>query len=110
MLNSKATYLFLFFAFCSILFCNCAKTEKTEAITAEVTAAQMEGRRSAGMILGPEWKDTAQLQRALIDIKSRQSKYIINEKPACAEAFDSAFISTIRSVNPELSKKIRPEE
>lgn len=68
----------------------------------------MEGRRAAGMILGPEWQDTAKLQRALIETKARQSKYILEGKPKCAEAFDSAFISTIRSVNPSLAKKIKP--
>lgn len=68
----------------------------------------MEGRRAAGRILGPEWKDTTQLKKALIETKVRQSKYIIDGKPECAEAFDSAFISTIRTVNPELAKKIKP--
>lgn len=86
----------------------CSGTEKTEAITAEITAAQMEGRRAAGMIVGPVWKDTAKLQRALLDTKVKQSKYLIDGKPECAEAFDSAFISTIRSVNPSLAKKIKP--
>ena len=91
-----------------IYLSSCAYTEKTEDITAEITAAQMEGRRSAGEILGPEWKDTVKLQKALLDMKARQSKYLINNKPRCAEAFDSTFISTIRSVNPSLAKKIKP--
>lgn len=85
----------------------CAETEKTEGITAEITAAQLEGRRAAGLILGPEWTDTAQLERALLDAKAKQSKYIIDGKPECAEAFDSTFISTIRTINPDLAKKIR---
>ena len=89
-------------------FLSCAQTEKTEAVTAEITAAQMEGRRAAGIILGPEWKDTLKLQKALIEAKVRQSKYIIEGKPQCAEAFDSTFISTIRTVNPDLAKKIKP--
>ena len=89
------------------LLTSCAQTEKTEATTAEITAAQMEGRRAAGMILGPEWKDTLQLQRALLDTKVKQSKYIIDCKPQCAEAFDSTFMSTIRSVNPDLANKLK---
>ena len=87
-------------------FISCAQTEKTEEVTAEITAAQMEGRRAAGRILGPEWKDTAQLKNALIEIKSKQSKYIIDGKMKCAAAFDSAFISTIRSANLDLAKKL----
>lgn len=85
----------------------CTQTEKTEAITAEITAAQLEGRKAAGLILGPEWKDTVELRKALLDIKTRQSKYILDGKQECAEAFDSTFISTIRTVNPELARKIR---
>ena len=96
--------------FCIILFLlaliSCTQTEKTEAITAEITAAQMEGRRSAGIILAPEWKDSVKLREALLEIKAKQSKYIIEGKPECANAFDSTFISTIRSVNPVLAKKL----
>lgn len=97
---------FIFILLISAVLYACSQTEKTEAITAEITAAQMEGRRAAGIILGPEWKDTVQLRRALIDAKVKQSKYIIAGKPECAEAFDSTFISTIRSVNPDLAKKL----
>ena len=89
-------------------FTACEYTEKTEAVTAEITAAQMEGRKAAGVILGPEWKDTAQLKIALLDAKVKQSKYIIEGKRECADAFDSTFISTIRIVNPDLAKKIKP--
>lgn len=97
------------FSLCMMLFSvSCSQTEKTEAITAEITAAQMEGRKAAGIILGPEWKDSTKLRDALLDAKTRQSRYIIEGKQKCAEAFDSAFISTIRSVNPDLAKKLNP--
>lgn len=99
----KALFVCLF-ALC--LF-SCKQTEKTEAITAEITAAQMEGRRAAGIILGPEWKDTAKLQNKLIEIKAQQSKYLIDGKPECAAAFDSTFLSTIRTVNPSLARKLK---
>ena len=98
-------YLFLFLIL--IGFAGCAQTEKTEEITSEIMAAQMEGRRAAGLILGPQWNDTTKLQRALMDAKVKQSKYIIDGKPKCAEAFDSSFYSTIRTVNPDLAKKLR---
>ena len=97
----------VFFVFLSLLLFACSETEKTEAITAEITAAQMEGRRAAGKILAPEWQDTVKLQHALLDAKVKQSKYILEGKKECADAFDSAFISTIRTVNPRLAKKIR---
>lgn len=103
--------LFRYFAVIGLLCllaASCRQTEKTEAITAEITAAQMEGRRAAGIILGPEWKDTTKLQMALIEAKAKQSKYLIDGKSECAAAFDSTFISTIRAVNPSLAKKLQP--
>lgn len=87
---------------------SCTQTEKTEEVTADITAAQMEGRRAAGLILGPEWKDSTKLQNTIIEIKARQSKYLLEGKTKSAEAFDSAFISTIRTVNPSLAKQIKP--
>lgn len=95
-------------ALLGMVISSCAQTEKTEAITAEITAAQMEGRRAAGVILAPEWEDTVKLRQALIEAKVKQSKYLINGKPECAAAFDSTFISTIRRVNPDLARKIKP--
>lgn len=97
---------FLLFGF--LFLASCSQTEKTEEITAEITAAQMEGRRAAGTIVGPEWNDSAKLKIALMEAKAVQSKYLINGQHKCAEAFDSAFVSTIRTVNPELAKKIKP--
>ena len=96
----------IFFLLLPIFLFSCSQTEKTEDVTAEITAAQMEGRRAAGVILGPEWKDTIKLQRALMDTKVKQSRYLIDGKPECAAAFDSAFLSTIRTVNPTLAKKL----
>lgn len=101
-------YFLILISVVNILCVGCAQTEKTEEITAEITAAQMEGRRAAGVILGPEWKDTVKLRQALIDAKVKQSKYLIDGKPECAAAFDSSFYSTIRTVNPDLAKKIKP--
>lgn len=93
----------------SLAFYSCTQTEKTEAITAEITAAQMEGRRAAGLILAPNWQDSTLLQKALIETKVKQSQYLINGNPKAAEAFDSSFLSTIRSVNPDLARKITPQ-
>ena len=89
-------------------FISCSQTERTEEITADIVAAQMEGRRAAGIILGPVWTDSAKLQNAIIEAKAKQSKYLLEGKTKSAEAFDSAFISTIRTVNPKLAKQIKP--
>ena len=98
--------LFLAVSFLLLTFTSCRQTEETEAITAEITAAQMEGRKAARDIVTGNWQDTSKLQVKLLEIKSRQSKYLIDGKTKCAEAFDSAFISTVRTVRPDLAKSI----
>lgn len=84
----------------------CTETEHTEEITAEITAAQMEGRSTARNFVNREWKDSTKLKQQLLEAKSRHGKYIENGKPECAAAYDSAFISTIRAVRPELARSI----
>ena len=84
----------------------CSGTEKTEGITAEIEAAQMEGRNAARLFLSRDMTDTMQMQRSILEAKAKQSKYIVDKKPECAEAFDSAFVSTLRSVRPDLAREI----
>lgn len=85
---------------------SCARTEKTEETVAEIEAAQMEGRNAAKEFLTRQWKDTLELNKHLLDVRARQSKYTIDKKQKCAEAFDSAFISTMRTVDPALAKEL----
>ena len=103
----KIFFLFFFF---NLLFLSCKQTEETEEITAEITAAQMEGRSRARDILVTNWKDTAQLQKKLLETKAVQSQYLIKGQKKSAEAFDSAFIKTIRTVNPKLYKAIQEDK
>ena len=91
--------------FCFI-FSSCAKTEKTEAITAEITAAQIEGRKAAREIITKDWNDSISLRNKLLEIKAKQSEYIIQGKKESAQAFDSAFISTVRTIRPDIAKKL----
>ena len=92
-----------------LFFFSCSETEKTEEITAEITAAQIEGRNAARNFISKEWDDSIQLQKALLDAKAKQSIYLIKGKTKSAAAFDSAFFSTIKTVRPDISKKIRPD-
>lgn len=81
-------------------------TEETEETTAEIEAAMMQGRNTARHFINKEWKDTLELINHLLDAKSVQSEYVIKNKPRSAEAFDTAFIQTVRAVNPELALTI----
>ncbi|MCM1377373.1 MAG: hypothetical protein NC097_06235 [Clostridium sp.] len=79
------------------------QTEQAEETAAEIEAAQMMGRDAARDFVNRQWDDTLQLQGALLEVRSIQSKFTIEGKKKSAAAFDSAFISTMRTVRPELS-------
>jgi hypothetical protein len=80
----------------------CAGTEKTEALTAEITAAQMEGRNAARPIINREWKDTTGFNKTLEKALEKRYTYLKHGRPECAEAFDSTFVRTVRTVRPDL--------
>lgn len=85
-------------------------TEQTEAETASVEAAMMQGRESARKFVNTRWNDSIELMSALLEAKSVQSKYLLDNKEAEAAAFDSAFIGEIRAVNPQLATAITSDK
>ena len=90
-----------------VVAASCSRTEKTEAVAAEIEAAQMEGRNAAREFVNREWKDTMQLQSLLLEARARKSKYEIENKPECAAAYDSAFVSTLHSVRPDVARELK---
>lgn len=84
----------------------CARTEHTEAVTAEITAAQMEGRNAARLIIIKNWKDTTGIHKAISHARLHRQKYDSVGNKAAAAMFDSTFNQTIRTVRPALAKKI----
>ena len=102
------------------LFFSCS--EKSEQAAATETADQMEdtnpiaienaaieGRNAAKEIVRKDWSDTVEMQKAVLEVRARNSRYEIEGKPRCKAAFDSAFFSTIRTVRPELAKTLDPK-
>ena len=83
----------------------CARTEHTEAVTAEIEAAQMMGRKAARPVLISAPADSAGLRKCLREIT--KTAYDSLGRHDCAAAYDSAFISTLRSVNPPLAGRVR---
>lgn len=92
----------------SSLFMGCSR--RAEQISAEEMAEQMEagneGREAAKAIITREWKDTMQLQQAILEARAANSKYEMEGKSKCKEAFDTAFFNTIRTVRPDLANEI----
>ena len=87
-------------------------SEKAERISAEEMAEQMEaakeGREAAKAIVTKEWKDSMELQEAVLSARAANSKYEIDGKAGCKAAFDTAFFNTIRTVRPELADRLQP--
>lgn len=84
----------------------CAQTERTEAITADITAAQMEGRNAARDIIIYNWNDTTGISKAIAKARQPRLKYdTVGNHPASA-MFDTTFNKTIRTVRPELARKL----
>lgn len=85
----------------AFLFASCRQTEKTEAVTAEIEAAQMQGKEAARWLLHQEIADSAAL--VMHAEKARARKYELERegKKEEAAAFDSAFVKTVKSVNPK---------
>ena len=95
-------YSFLFAASTAVFLPSCAGTEKTEAITAEITAAQMEGRNAARYIIHKQWKDTTGFGKEIDKAFRVRAQYIKEGQAECAAAFDSTFVRTVRAVRPDL--------
>ncbi len=89
-----------------LLLSACANTERTEAITAEITAAQMEGRNAARDIVIYPWNYPTGVSKAITKARIPRMKYDTIGHKAATAAFDTTFNQTIRTVRPELAKKL----
>lgn len=72
----------------------------------EIANAAIEGRNAAKEIVRKNWSDSVEIQRAVLEVRARNSRYDMEGKSKCKAAFDSAFFSTIRTVRPDLAKAL----
>lgn len=87
----------------------CKKIERSEAVTAQIEAAQIEGRKATRLIFGSDKIPTDSLQlRQLVDSVRMRNKYHRDTiyTPEEVAAFDSAYISTIRALSPEVARRL----
>ncbi|MDE6296747.1 MAG: hypothetical protein K2L89_02785 [Muribaculaceae bacterium] len=86
---------------------SCGKTmrgiEEGEETQAEIEAAMMDGRSAAREFINKRWDDTIQLQGLLLEARTKRIPYDTVNKPRCREAYDSAFVSTIRTTRPDIA-------
>lgn len=81
-------------------------TDKGEEAEADIEAAWMEGRNSARIFLNREWKDTAELRSRMREARARKAEWDSVGQHKAAAAYDSAFVSTIRTVSPKVAEKL----
>ena len=98
-------YMFLAVTALLLLAGGCGNNKAAEE-EADIIAAQMEGREAARIFVGKEWKDTTELQKLLLEARSRRTKYDTIGKSKAAAAYDSAFVSTVRTVRPDIARHI----
>lgn len=78
--------------------------------SADMATAAIEGREAAKVIVTKEWKDTAALQRAVLDARAKNSRYEMAGEKRSKAAFDSAFYSTIKTVRPDLEQALHKKK
>lgn len=83
------------------------KFEQGQENAADVEAAMMQGREAARIFINRKWTDTAELQRNLLEARARRCVYDTTGRRESAAAFDSGFVSTIRTVNPEIARHLQ---
>lgn len=81
-----------------------ADTAQNEA--ADIEAAVMQGRTAARAFLDADTTDTLAIQSRLLEARAIQSRYITAGKTDYAEAFDTAFIHTLRAANPAVARAV----
>lgn len=71
---------------------------------AQIEQAHLEGREAARPFINREFKDSIELQLELVKAGATRAKY--DSMPQCRAAYDSAFISTVRTVKPEIAAEL----
>lgn len=71
----------------------------------QIEEAHLAGREAARTFISRQWHDSLELQEQLVDAGARRAVY--DSLPKCRAAYDSAFISTIRTVRPEIAHELQ---
>lgn len=102
----KSIIVLLLISITAVAVSGCTKTDKGEEAAADIEAAMMQGREAAKLFVSRPWKDTAELRHKLIEVRVRKIRYDSLGKIECGNAYDSAFVSTIRTIRPDIAEKL----
>ncbi|MCM1369993.1 MAG: hypothetical protein NC204_06420 [Candidatus Amulumruptor caecigallinarius] len=70
----------------------------------ELEEARNTGREAARVFVNTVWKDTLEIQRQLLESRVAKSKF--DGKKDCEQLFDSAFISTVKTIRPDVAAEL----
>ncbi len=74
---------------------------------AQIDSAKNAGREAARRIIVREWTDSMAFQNAVLEARAAKSVYEMAHRTKSVAAFDSAFISTIRTTRPDLARQLQ---
>lgn len=97
-----------------IALASCSGSGEQDGTTNNGTLSEAErqqvvnqARREAGKVIKvSDEKDTFALQDKLLEVRSIQSRYVLEGRKVEAEVFDTAFLHTLRASRPELARDI----
>lgn len=80
------------------------KTEDKPVTVSELEEAHNAGREAAKIFVSRQYTDTFQLQELLLEANSQGARF--DSITRLRAAYDSAFISTIRTVRPQVAAEL----
>lgn len=74
---------------------------------AQLEEARNAGREAARKIITREFADSMEFHGAILDANAERSRFSMQNRKESVAAFDSAFISTIRTTRPDLARQLQ---
>lgn len=106
-MNKLKIYIMTMATAAAIVMTGCSGKDKQTGVNeepAQIEQAHIEGRESARAFINREFKDSIELQLEMVKAGAARAKY--DSLPQCRAAYDSAFISTVRTVRPEVAAEL----
>ena len=84
--------------------CGKKAAEGPQATTEQIEQAHLAGREAARVFVNRTFRDTLEMQEQLIEASAQAARF--DSIAGLRAAYDSAFISTVRTVRPEVAAEL----
>lgn len=82
---------------------SCSKADTAGETAAAIVQARINARESARIFLNRPWKDTVELKQKLLEAYDRKEEYARAGRIGCAQAYDTTFYMTLRTVRSDMA-------